>query len=197
VFNTHHVSERLYSLAGIMVYDWTTRMSIHTDWAYAVETLRLVCLLPHRGDAVGICQLQQSVDQCLGRAVHPVACASIACRHALVCLMVSPVMYTPAILCLVRAWSLYWDLSYLPDSDVLLANSRAQLQLKRVLNILGRAHTQLGEVRKASFSFALGLQLRVQLVSTLCLPPHLIHHQLEFAQSLHLKGDDHDAVEFL
>jgi len=183
----------------IVVSDTARRMSlsIHTDWDYAVETLRLVCLLEHHGDAVSICRLQQSVDWCLGRAVHPVACASIAFCCALVCLMVAPVMYTPAILYLVRAWLLYRDLSYLLESDVLSANSRAQQQLKRVLSILGRAHTQLGEARKASLSFALGLQLRVQLVGTLRLPLRLIPHQLHFAQSLHLQGAHHDAMEIL
>jgi len=124
------------------------------------------------------------VDWCLDRAVHPVACTSIAFRYALVCLMTSPIMYTPAILYLVRAWSLYQDLSYLPDSDVLSANSRAQL----LLSILRRAHTQLGEVRKASLRFALGLHLRVQLVCTLRLPPRLIPHQLEFAQRFTFAG---------
>ena len=162
-----------------------------------METLRLVCLLSHRGDAIRICRLQQSVDRCLVRAVHPVACASIAFRYALVCLKVSPVMYTPAISYLVRAWSLYRELSYLPDSNVLSAGSHAQVQLKRVLSILGRAYTQLGEVRKASFSFALGVQLRVELVGTLRLSPRHIPHQLEFAQSLHLQGDHHDAVEII
>jgi len=173
-----------------------TRMplSTHIDWAYAVETLRLVCLLSDRGDDVGICRLQQSVDRCLVTEVHPVACASIAFRYALVCLKVSPVMYTPAILYLVRAWSLYRELSYLPGSDVLSAGSHAHAQLKRVLSILGRSHSQLGEVRKASLSFALGVQFRVELAGTLWLSPHLIFHQLEFAQSLHLQGDHHDAI---
>jgi len=172
-------------------------MSIHTDWSYAVETLRLVRLLSPRGDAVRNCRLQQSVDQCLVRAVHPVACASFTFRYALVSLMVSPAMYTPAIFYLVRAWSLYRDLSYLPDSDVLSAGSHAQVQLKRVLSILGRSHTHLGEVRKASLSFALEVQLRVQLAGTLWLSPRLIPHQLEFAQSFHLKGDDDDGIDII
>ena len=111
--------------------------------------------------------------------------------------MVAPVMYTPAILYLVRAWSLYRDLPYIPDSNVLLANSKAQLKLKRVLSILGRAHIQLGEVRKASLRFALGSQLRVHFLSTLRLPLRLIPHQLNFAQSLHLQGNHHDAVEII
>ena len=172
-------------------------MSIHTDWSYAVETLRLVRLLSDRGDAVRICRLQQSVDWCLGRAVHPVACASIAFRYALVCLMVSPAMYIPVIFYLVLAWSLYRDLSYVPDSDVLSSCSHAHVQLKRVLIILGRSHACLGEVRKASLSFALGLQLRVQLTDTLWLSPRLIPHQLEFAQSLHLQGDHNDAIDII
>jgi len=98
---------------------------------------------------------------------------------------------------LLRAWSLYQELSYLPDSDVLSAGSHAHAQLKRVLSILGRSHSQLGGVRKASLSFALGVQFRVELAGTLWLSPRLIFHQLEFAQSLHLQGDHHDAIEII
>jgi len=98
---------------------------------------------------------------------------------------------------LLRAWSLYQELSYLPDSDVVSAGSHAHAQLKRVLSILGRSHSQLGGVRKASLSFALGVQFRVELAGTLWLSPRLIFHQLEFAQSLHLQGDHHDAIEII